>query len=116
MEPVNCVARVKDGLVEVWCGTQSPSLAKWKAAQVAGVGQDKVTLHVPYLGGGFGRRLEVDMVEQAVRLAAQYDVPVIPYAAGSSRAFLVSLLLGLSGEGLLIALFCQQGGLQLGEG
>lgn len=73
LEPVNCVARVKDGRVEVWCGTQSPSLAKWKAAQVAGVDQDKVTLHVPFLGGGFGRRLEVDMVEQAVAIAMQLD-------------------------------------------
>ena len=73
MEPVNCVAQVKDGHVEVWCSTQSPSLAKWKASQVAGVDSDKVTLHVPYLGGGFGRRLEVDMVEQAVAIAKQLD-------------------------------------------
>jgi isoquinoline 1-oxidoreductase beta subunit len=73
MEPINCVAQVKDGRVEVWCGTQSPSLAKWKAAQAAGVDQDKVTLHVPYLGGGFGRRLEVDMVEQAVAIAMQME-------------------------------------------
>lgn len=71
MEPVNCVARVKDGAVEVWCATQSPSIAKWKASQVAGVDAAKVTLHVPFLGGGFGRRLEVDMVEQAVEIALQ---------------------------------------------
>ena len=73
MEPINCVAQVKAGHVEVWCGTQSTSLAKWKAAQTAGVDQDKVTLHVPYLGGGFGRRLEVDMVEQAVAIAMQLE-------------------------------------------
>lgn len=73
MEPVNCVAQVKDGHVTVWCSTQSPSLAKWKAAQVAGVDADKVTLHVPFLGGGFGRRLEVDMVEQAVAIAKALD-------------------------------------------
>lgn len=73
MEPINCVAQVKDGQVEVWCSTQSPSLAKWKASQVAGVDSSKVTLHVPFLGGGFGRRLEVDMVEQAVAIAKQLD-------------------------------------------
>lgn len=73
MEPINCVAQVKDGRVTVWCSTQSPSLAKWKAGQVAGVDSDKVTLHVPFLGGGFGRRLEVDMVEQAVAIAKQID-------------------------------------------
>ncbi|MFT3858680.1 MAG: xanthine dehydrogenase family protein molybdopterin-binding subunit [Aquabacterium sp.] len=73
MEPINCTAQVKDGRVQVWCGTQVPSLAKWKAAQVAGVDEDQVTLHVPYLGGGFGRRLETDMVEQAVAIAMQLD-------------------------------------------
>ncbi|RZI85330.1 MAG: xanthine dehydrogenase family protein molybdopterin-binding subunit [Rubrivivax sp.] len=73
MEPVNCVAQVKDGRVAVWASTQSPSLAKWKAAQVAGVDGDQVTLHVPFLGGGFGRRLEVDMVEQAVAIAKALD-------------------------------------------
>ncbi|HEX5312434.1 xanthine dehydrogenase family protein molybdopterin-binding subunit [Aquabacterium sp.] len=73
MEPINCVARVKDKKVEVWVSTQSPSLAKWKAAQIAGVDMDDVTLHVPLLGGGFGRRLEIDMVEQAVEIAKALD-------------------------------------------
>ena len=39
------------------------------AARVAGVRCDDVTVHVPLLGGGFGRRLEVDYVAQAVRVA-----------------------------------------------
>jgi isoquinoline 1-oxidoreductase beta subunit len=69
LEPLNCAAQVKDGQVTVWCPTQVASLARWKAAQVAGVSMDTVTLHVPYLGGGFGRRLEFDMVEQAVAIA-----------------------------------------------
>jgi isoquinoline 1-oxidoreductase beta subunit len=38
---------------------------------VAGVSPDDVTLHVTYLGGGFGRRLEVDVVGQAVRIALE---------------------------------------------
>ena len=69
LEPVNCTAQVKGGRVTVWCGTQAPSLAQWLAAQVADVDTDQVTVHVPYLGGGFGRRLESDMVEQAVAVA-----------------------------------------------
>ena len=69
MEPINCVAQVKDGRVTVWNSTQVPSLARWRAARVAGVDDDAVTLHVTYLGGGFGRRLEFDMVEQAVAIA-----------------------------------------------
>ncbi|MBC7415872.1 MAG: xanthine dehydrogenase family protein molybdopterin-binding subunit [Herminiimonas sp.] len=71
MEPINCTAQVRDGKVTVWTGTQVPSLAVAAAAKVAQVDADAVTLHVPYLGGGFGRRLEVDMVRQAVAIAMQ---------------------------------------------
>lgn len=71
MEPINCTALVKDGAVTVWASTQVASLAKWRASQIADVDSDRVTLHLPLLGGGFGRRLEVDMVEQAVAVAMQ---------------------------------------------
>jgi isoquinoline 1-oxidoreductase beta subunit len=71
MEPINCTARVAGGTVEVWASTQVPGLARAIAAQVAGVAEDAVTLHVPYLGGGFGRRLDVDFVGQAVRVALE---------------------------------------------
>ena len=69
LEPVNCTAQFKDGALTVWASTQVPSLARWKAAKAADVAMDAVTLHLPYLGGGFGRRLETDMVEQAVAVA-----------------------------------------------
>ena len=69
MEPMNCTAQVKDGQVTLWTGTQVPEVARAIAAQVAGVPLDKVTLHALLLGGGFGRRLEVDYVAQAVRVA-----------------------------------------------
>ncbi len=71
MEPMNCTAQVLDGKVELWVPTQAPSAARALAAQVAGVSRDDVTLHVTYLGGGFGRRLEVDVVGQAVRIAME---------------------------------------------
>ena len=69
MEPMNCTAQVKAGRVEVWVPTQVPQMARAMAAQVAGVPLEQVTLHVTLLGGGFGRRLEVDVVAQAVRVA-----------------------------------------------
>jgi isoquinoline 1-oxidoreductase subunit beta len=69
MEPMNCTAQVKDGKVTVWAPTQVPKMARDIAAQVAGVPQDAVTVHVTLLGGGFGRRLDVDFVAQAVRVA-----------------------------------------------
>ncbi len=71
MEPINCTARVQDGKVDLWVPTQVPSLCRTLAARVAGVAIDAVTVHVTYLGGGFGRRLEVDFVGQAVRVALE---------------------------------------------
>lgn len=69
LEPMNATAQVKDGKVTIWAPTQVASLARWKASQVADVAMDAVEVHVPYLGGGFGRRLETDVVEQAVAIA-----------------------------------------------
>ena len=73
MEPINCTAQVKDGKVMLWLSTQAPSIAIDMAARVAGIDADDVILHVAYLGGGFGRRLEVDMVAQAVAIAKEAD-------------------------------------------
>jgi isoquinoline 1-oxidoreductase beta subunit len=69
LEPMNCTARVSGGKVEIWVPTQVPEMARAIAARVAGVKPADVTLHVTLLGGGFGRRLEVDFVAQAVRVA-----------------------------------------------
>ena len=69
LEPMNCTARVADGKVDIWAPTQVPQLARAAAAKVAGVEVEQVTLHQTLLGGGFGRRLEVDSVAQAVRIA-----------------------------------------------
>lgn len=71
MEPMNCTAQVLNRKVTVWVGTQTPSIAVKIAAQVAQVDSDHVTLHQTFLGGGFGRRLDVDMVAQAVTIAMQ---------------------------------------------
>jgi len=69
LEPVNCTAQVADGQVTLWCPTQVPILARLQAARTARVWPSKVTLHMTALGGGFGRRLEVDMVDEAVAIA-----------------------------------------------
>lgn len=71
MEPMNATAQVGGGRVRLWVPTQVPTLARAVAARVAGVDESAVELHVPYLGGGFGRRLEVDVVAQAVRVAME---------------------------------------------
>lgn len=76
MEPINCTAHVtKDGC-EVWIGHQSPVQAREAAAKASGLPVEKVTLHNHVMGGGFGRKVEVDMVDQAVRIAMTVDYPV----------------------------------------
>lgn len=69
MEPINCTALWRDGVLQLWVPTQVPSVAVSAAARVAGIGKDAVRLNTTLLGGGFGRRLETDMVVQATQLA-----------------------------------------------
>ncbi len=76
MEPMNCVVQVKPDSCEVWVGTQVQTRAQSAAAEASGLPVDKVTLHNHLLGGGFGRRLEADMVASAVRVAKQVDGPL----------------------------------------
>jgi isoquinoline 1-oxidoreductase beta subunit len=67
---------VRPGLCEVWVGTQVLTRAQAVAAKVTGLSLDRVIVHNLLIGGGFGRRLEVDSVEKAVRIAQQVDGPV----------------------------------------
>ena len=76
MEPLNCTVHVTPGGCEVWVGTQVLTRAQADAAKAAGLPLDKVTVHNHLLGGGFGRRLEADMVATAVRIAKQVDGPL----------------------------------------
>ena len=69
LEPMNCTAQVAGGKVTVWAPTQVPLMVRDAAARVAGVDAEDVTVHVTLLGGGFGRRLEVDYAALAVRVA-----------------------------------------------
>ena len=76
MEPINCTVHVRGDGCDVWVGSQVVGRAQATAAEVTGLPLDKVTVHNQFLGGGFGRRLEVDYVTQAVRIAKQVDHPV----------------------------------------
>ena len=76
MEPMNCTVRLTPGACEIWIGTQVQSRCQQYAAKAAGLPIDKVTINNHYLGGGFGRRLEPDMVASAVRIAKEVSTPV----------------------------------------
>ncbi|NVE93274.1 xanthine dehydrogenase family protein molybdopterin-binding subunit [Altererythrobacter lutimaris] len=80
MEPINCTAWVRDEngdtKCDIWTSTQVPLMARSAAADALGISKDDVTIHHPYLGGAFGRRLENDYVTMAARIAKEIGQPV----------------------------------------
>ncbi len=80
MEPLNGVASVSPAgdSAEVWCGTQSQTMASEATAKALGIGRDKVTLHDTLIGGGFGRRgpRDMDFLIDAVLLSKAVGKPV----------------------------------------
>jgi isoquinoline 1-oxidoreductase beta subunit len=77
LEPQNCMARVGANGVDVWVSTQYPEGAQGAAAKAAAVKPEQVRIHSQFIGGGFGRRLDVDFVPQAVAIARAFpDTPV----------------------------------------
>jgi isoquinoline 1-oxidoreductase beta subunit len=76
MEPVNATVHLKPDSCEVWTGTQIMTRVQSAAATAAGLPVEKVTVYQHLLGGGFGRKLEPDMVIAAVRIAKHVDGPV----------------------------------------
>ncbi len=76
MEPMNCTVHVRKDGCEIWVGTQVMARAQAAAAKTAGLPLDKVVVHNHLIGGGFGRRLEVDGVIRAVQIAQHVDGPV----------------------------------------
>ncbi|MBI4483556.1 MAG: xanthine dehydrogenase family protein molybdopterin-binding subunit, partial [Acidobacteria bacterium] len=76
MEPLNCTVHVTPERVDVWVGTQSPDSALLQASKLTGVPTENVYIHNCFLGGGFGRRLALDEVRQAVAIAQQVGRPV----------------------------------------
>ncbi|MGH7547139.1 MAG: molybdopterin cofactor-binding domain-containing protein [Gemmatimonadales bacterium] len=76
MEPINCTVHVRRDGCDVWVGTQVQARAQAAAARATGLPRNRVQVHNHLLGGGFGRRLEVDFVFQAAQIAKQVDGPV----------------------------------------
>jgi isoquinoline 1-oxidoreductase beta subunit len=77
MEPMNCTAHVSDGRAEIWAPTQNPQGIQREAARVSGLPSEAITVHVTYLGGGFGRRGgPTDYATEAVELATKLEAPV----------------------------------------
>lgn len=76
MEPINCTVACDSNHCELWVGTQVPSMAQSAVAKLTGLPLDSVKIHNQLIGGGFGRRLEVDYVVLATRIAQRVGYPV----------------------------------------
>jgi isoquinoline 1-oxidoreductase beta subunit len=76
MEPINTTVHVRPDGCDIWVGTQVPLVAQRLGAEITGLPLDRVAVHNQLIGGGFGRRLMADTVEQAVRFARQVPYPL----------------------------------------
>jgi isoquinoline 1-oxidoreductase beta subunit len=117
MEPMNCTAYFHDGVCEVWAPTQSPQEVQSAVAGACGISTSDVTVHVPLIGGGFGRRLQTDYAKEAARLSQVIAAPVqvvwtrdddiqhdfyhplaVQYASASLDAPKIPAIIGVSGS------------------
>jgi len=77
MEPMNATAFFTGDTLEVWTGNQSPTFTQAACAKAAGLEKEAVRLHTPVMGGGFGRRVEMDYSIYATQVAvAMKGIPV----------------------------------------
>jgi isoquinoline 1-oxidoreductase beta subunit len=115
LEPLNAVAWMNGGSLEVWGGHQMPDLYQLVASQIAGITPDKVKLHVMKTGGGYGRRAvaDADVIVEAVAVAKalgwKHPVKVQwtredDMKGGRYRpAYVHRVKAGLDGDGRLVA-------------
>ena len=76
MEPMNCTAHVRADGVDIWAPTQFQTGAQGLGAGIGGVPPEKVKVHTTYLGGGFGRRFELDFLREALETSKAAGAPV----------------------------------------
>jgi isoquinoline 1-oxidoreductase len=76
MEPMNCVVRFADGVYDIYTGSQFQTFAVGTLAATLGVDASKIRIHQHYLGGGFGRRLEPDIMVETALIAREVKRPV----------------------------------------
>jgi isoquinoline 1-oxidoreductase subunit beta len=76
LEPINTTIHVRPDGCDIWVGTQVPEIARIVAAEIIGLPPDKVIVHNHLIGGGFGRRLAVDTIQQAALFGMQVSYPL----------------------------------------
>lgn len=80
MEPMNATVHVReDNTVEVWAPSQSPQVQRQFAKELGipdNEAEDKIKVHLPYLGGGFGRRSMNDSLEECFQISKSMRKPI----------------------------------------
>jgi isoquinoline 1-oxidoreductase beta subunit len=76
MEPMTATVRYEGGKAEVWLPTQSATMVNWRVADALGIAETDVTVYPTLLGGGFGRKAEIDAAVQAALIAREIARPV----------------------------------------
>ena len=77
LEVLNCTCRyVPNVSCEIWAPTQSAKTVLSLAVTMTGLAASQITVHTTYLGGGLGRKAEVDFVSQAIQVAMAVGKPV----------------------------------------
>lgn len=76
LEPQNCTANVRPDTCEIWTPTQYQTGVLEAAMKETGLAADKITIHTTRLGGGFGGRAEIKVVEEAIRISKASGKPV----------------------------------------
>jgi isoquinoline 1-oxidoreductase beta subunit len=76
LEPQNATVWVKKDSAEVWLPTQSPGAVKPFVNEIANIPHENIKVNCSSLGGGFGRRGEMDALRNATEISAQIKKPV----------------------------------------
>ncbi|MEO0499182.1 MAG: molybdopterin cofactor-binding domain-containing protein [Pseudomonadota bacterium] len=76
LEPMTATVRLTGDRAEIWVPTQSQSLIAWKVADALDIAADDVRIYPTFIGGGFGRKAEVDAAVQAAQIAKEVGRPV----------------------------------------
>jgi len=76
LEPLAATARYEKGQLEIWTSAQAPEQARQRAARASGIGVRNIFIHTVRGGGSFGRRFDLEIVDQVAELAVKLKRPV----------------------------------------